>query len=177
MIKGPSRLNLILQAREERAERQALLLEQFGLPIISATIVSPGPHKNSELISNLFAECNNWIYKFFGDRDMEIVQCDVTYSDAGPDSQFLIQGGSLAQIKRITVAIEDSHALGRLWDIDVIGPGMTVVSRAQFDLPPRKCLLCAENAHECSRGRVHSFHALNERMHAIYADFKSCGRQ
>lgn len=177
MIKDPNRLNLILQAREERAYRQGLLLEQFGLPIISATIVSPGPHKNSELISNLFSKCNDTIYKLFDDKDMKIVQSHVTYSDAGPDSQFLIEGGSLAQIKRRAVEIEDGHALGRLWDIDVIGPDKTVLTRTQFDFPSRKCLLCEENAHECSRGRVHTLDALSERMTAIYADFELCARQ
>ena len=44
----------ILQAREERAERQRALLSEFGRPIVSFTMNIPGPVKDTPLIRFAF---------------------------------------------------------------------------------------------------------------------------
>jgi holo-ACP synthase len=56
--------------------------------------------------------------------------------------------------------IEDHHLLGRLWDVDVIDPSGTSVSRQRLDLPARLCLLCDQAAHACARSGAHALHDL-----------------
>jgi holo-ACP synthase len=48
------------------------------------------------------------------------------------------------------VALEQSHPLGRLWDLDVICPQDGHVGRLSLGLHMRRCLVCDEPAHVCS---------------------------
>ena len=61
--------------------------------------------------------------------------------------------------------IEDTHPLGRIFDIDVIDTDGTKLSRDSF----RKCILCDCQAQECARSRRHSvdemFQAITELIH------------
>jgi holo-ACP synthase len=47
------------------------------------------------------------------------------------------------------------HPLGRLWDLDVICPQDGHVGRLSLGLHMRRCLVCDEPAHVCSRSRKH----------------------
>ena len=66
-------------------------------------------------------------------------------------------------IKNITVAIEESCELGRLFDIDVIDISFEKLSRKSF----RKCLICEAQAQECGRSRKHSVEELQNRVEEI----------
>ena len=71
-------------------------------------------------------------------------------------------------MKRETILLEKSHALGRIWDIDVIGEeGM--ISRERMGIQGRRCFLCgldakvmreeveATRSGNCKTGRQRSF--------------------
>jgi len=60
------------------------------------------------------------------------------------------------ELKRLCCEIEDSHPLGRLFDIDVIGTDGIPKSRTEIGFSPRKCLICGAPAAECVRSRKHS---------------------
>ena len=59
-------------------------------------------------------------------------------------------------IKELMVSLEDQDRLGRLFDIDVLRPDGSKVSREDMGSAPRTCLLCGQPAHVCSRSRRHS---------------------
>jgi len=63
-------------------------------------------------------------------------------------------------IKRTMLQIEEQHPLGRLWDVDVIDPTGSSVSRQRLNLPARLCLLCDQAAHACARSGAHALHDL-----------------
>ena len=63
-------------------------------------------------------------------------------------------------LKRLAVDIEESHPLGRLFDIDVFGDHPTAVGREALGLAPRRCLVCDRPAHECVRSKRHSLTAV-----------------
>ena len=67
------------------------------------------------------------------------------------------------KIKNITVAIEESSELGRLFDIDVIDINFEKLSRKSF----RKCLICEAQAQECGRSRKHSVGELQNKVEEI----------
>lgn len=69
--------------------------------------------------------------------------------------------------KRQTVRMENSHPLGRLFDLDVLDPCGRAVSRVDLGLPPRRCLLCGQDAKVCGRSRAHSVGALQARISAL----------
>ena len=73
-------------------------------------------------------------------------------------------------IKTLMVTLEDQDRLGRLFDIDVIRPDGSKVSREELGRPSRTCLLCKEPAHACSRSRRHSVAELTAEIGHILKD-------
>lgn len=69
---------------------------------------------------------------------------------------YLITDIPLLETKRMTTAIEDTHLLGRLFDIDVIGADGTPVPRREVGGEPRRCLICDRDARYCMRMRWHT---------------------
>lgn len=70
------------------------------------------------------------------------------------------------EVKRACVELEQQSAVGRLWDIDVIGPE-GILSRQMFGLAPRSCLVCSRDARLCARERTHSLSELHQAMEAL----------
>ena len=81
--------------------------------------------------------------------------------------EFLCVWASPESLKRITVEIEERDPVGRLCDLDVIRPDGSKVSREDIGFPGRKCLLCGEPAHACSRSRRHSVEELTGEIERI----------
>jgi len=86
--------------------------------------------------------------------------------ETGYEGFFVVNIGP-ESAKREAVELEESHPLGRLWDLDVIVPyagGVRPLSRAEFGLPQRRCLICEKPARYCIRARAHRPEELIERM-------------
>ena len=77
-------------------------------------------------------------------------------------------------LKLATIELEHSHPLGRLWDIDVLTPEGEILSRRDYSLPPRSCLLCEQSAAVCARGKTHQLTDLLNRMEALLNDVDAC---
>jgi holo-ACP synthase len=58
-------------------------------------------------------------------------------------------------LKLAVCELEQSHPLGRLWDMDVFCPAHGRLSRRGLGFPPRRCLICGEPAHACARAQRH----------------------
>ena len=69
---------------------------------------------------------------------------------------YLITPLPLLEAKRIAVTIEDTHPLGRLFDIDVINSDGIPVARNDIGEKPRRCLVCEHEARYCMRMRWHT---------------------
>lgn len=144
----------ILQAREQRVQRQKQLLDRFGMPLVCFTMNIAGPVKNSQLITQGFRLGQKWLNdRFVPEYEEENI------APTGCEYYFAVEGDAKA-IKAQTCQIEDSIPMGRLFDMDVIAPDGNKLSRAQVGLPERKCLLCGGDARICGRSRAHSVEAL-----------------
>ena len=156
-------LEEVLAARERRVERQRTALASWSLPVISLTLVMPGPAKNSELARFLLKEAmaeidvlctvQGWMVRSFA----EIEQA------AGPEALYVVETEATT-LKRALTELEESHELGRLWDMDVICPNEGSISRRGLGLEGRRCLVCNQPGHGCARSRAHP---LPELMSAI----------
>ena len=71
---------------------------------------------------------------------------------------------SRGEAKRKTSSIEDTHPLGRLFDLDVIDADGVPISRETIGLNPRKCLICDNEARYCMRNRTHTLSELSARI-------------
>ena len=80
---------------------------------------------------------------------------------------YLITPLPLLEAKRIAVQIEDTHPLGRLFDIDIIDKDGVPVSRDRVGSRPRRCLVCDREARYCMRMRWHTQEEIWERINAM----------
>lgn len=155
----------MMQAREARYAMQRTLLGRCeGAALVCLTMNVAGPVKTTPAIERAF----EW-----GAAQIRAVLagCPVLFHAAihektGPEAVFAVRGDA-REFKRRLCALEDGCAMGRLLDIDVIAQDGGKVARTQIGLPPRKCLLCGQDAPVCARSRAHTVAELFDRTHAI----------
>jgi len=145
----------ILDARERRVERQRRLLEQYGKTLVCFTMNIAGPVKNNDLI--------RWGFQFGG--RMLIAQvtaegirvlCHQEYLENTGCEGYWVLDGEPEKVKALTVQVEDSIPLGRLFDMDVLAMSGEKLQREDLGFPRRRCLLCQKEAVVCGRSRAHS---------------------
>ena len=84
---------------------------------------------------------------------------------------YLITDLPALEAKRVTCDIEDSHPLGRLFDIDVMGADGMPISRQEVGGEPRRCLLCEHESRWCMRNHSHSQEELMSHIEKLVNDY------
>ena len=174
----------ILQAREIRGKHVSELMELHKyktIAILKLNVV--GKNKNPINMRFICLFFDNLIHQEFQGKIIESMK---VRSDDGDYIYYVInEEGNL--VKQRTIFIEDEHYLGRLIDIDIYNE--TSISRSDMSCEMRKCLICDNYAHICSRNQTHSQKdinrvvselienhltdiILNEVMHTIYEELE-----
>lgn len=165
----PVSLPEILDARECRAYRQKELLKLTGTrSIISFSMNIAGAIKHFPLGVAAFEEGTKELRSRIPAK--QILHFEESRKNTGPEAFFVLTEEPDA-IKRITASIEESHPLGRLFDMDVIRPDGLSVSRSDLGLEPRTCLICGDNAKACARAKTHSTELVLWRTAQILNDY------
>lgn len=152
----------VLEAREQRAQRQRQLLSDQGLPLVCFTLNIPGPEKDSPLIRKGFQLALKQLETALGSR---LRRKESRCTAAGWEA-FLSVELEPSALKAITTELEDRLPGGRVLDMDVLTPEGKV-AREFLGLPERKCLLCEKPAMLCGRSRAHSLELLQQETHRL----------
>lgn len=167
-------LDELLASRDARhALQQQLLAEHPGHTLVCTTVVVPGSVKRNQqslIVAHAAVEA---LRKAFGvdqwterDRRQRFIERDLPTGY----EVYLVTPTPLLEAKLMAVQIEDSHPLGRLFDIDVIDQQGAPVPRTAVGGEPRHCLVCNREARYCMRMRWHSqddiWEAINQRIDA-----------
>jgi len=164
-------LDAVLLNRERRVLLQHAALESFGRPVVSITLVNPGPIKDSPTARQVMTHALHALDILMADHGWPVLSRKVRLDLTGPEALLVVNAGS-RELKQATTRLEQEHPPGRLWDLDVIDPLEGPISRRTLGLPPRRCLLCAEDARVCVRSRAHSLKelqcAIQEIIHAYH---------
>ena len=154
-------LDQLLASREERASFQKELLKSYpGKTLVCLTVIMPGKVKHN-LQSLIVAQAAlTALVSAFGDSMLKLVVRD---RQTGYEA-YLETTLSHGEAKRKTCSIEDTHPLGRLFDLDVIDADGVPISRETIGLNPRKCLICDNEARYCMRNRTHTLSELSARI-------------
>ena len=152
----------VLNCREKRVAIQNEMIRKYRKPIISFTMNIPGPIKTNDEIKKAFDIGKKLILEKLKENNIEILEKKELNVNTG-NELFISVNSSAEKIKNITVAIEESCELGRLFDIDVIDINFEKLSRKSF----RKCLICEEQAQECGRSQKHSMEELQNKVEEI----------
>jgi holo-ACP synthase len=156
-------LENILTARERRVARQREALALWGMPLISVTLVMPGPQKDSDLTRFLLKTALTEIDDLCAAHGWQICSFDQISQIAGPEALYVVDADA-QELKRALLRLEETHQLGRLWDIDVLAPDGASISRRDLGMDGRRCLVCDQPGHACARSRAHT---LSELMRVI----------
>ena len=90
--------------------------------------------------------------------------------ETGFEGFFVIDGQSL-EVKRAAAELEDTHPLGRLMDLDVIGPEGPI-GRADIGLQERRCLICEKPARYCMRAGSHTHEELMAKIKQLVSSYE-----
>ncbi len=167
---APITLEALLLHRERRAASQRAWLGELGLPLLSVTLVTPGPVKDSPTARYLIECALGILHEGLSKRQWPVARQRVERGDAGCEALFAVRAEPL-ELKRFAAQLEREHPLGRLWDLDVVGLDGVPLTRAQVGQPPRRCLLCEEPAAACARARAHPLELLSKVIEERVAAF------
>lgn len=132
-----------------------------------------GPIKDSEVTRRIFNHGVTALRALAAKQGWQIQEQAALVSASGPEGMLSIAAPA-RDLKLATIELEHSHPLGRLWDIDVLTPEGEILSRRDYSLPPRSCLLCEQSAAVCARGKTHQLTDLLNRMEALLNDVDAC---
>lgn len=162
------RLEEVLQFREKKALLQQRMMEEHpDAVIVSLGMNIPGPVKCSPLIRTAFYEGMERLEELLGRERKETLYKVLLEERAGYAAIYLTGETDLYRIKKETVSLEETHPLGRIWDIDVFGNSRKAVEREAVGAQRRKCLLCGCDAKECARSRKHETGELQKKVTEI----------
>lgn len=159
----------LIASRDARKARQQEWLEHHAITLISFTVVAPGPVKDSELTRRIFNHGLRALRQIAEQSAWEIKKQISLALPTGPEGLLAIDAPAY-QVKRMAMELEQTHPLGRLWDIDVLEPHGKILSRSDFELPPRNCLICKQPATVCAREQTHPLADLIAHMEAMLHD-------
>ncbi len=157
----PAALEEILVRRETRAAEQTAMLRLGGQSLISFTLNIPGEIKQFPLSRAAFEEGLSVLEQALPSN--AALARHRTEAVTGYEALILLDLPPV-EVKRVTVQLEETHPLGRLFDLDVLDHGGRLLSRSKLGRPPRQCLLCSRDARVCAREQLHSPDALRERI-------------
>ena len=163
-------LPAMLDARERRAFLQMRLIQKYGKALISFTLNIAGPVKVFPLSVRTFEEGLRLIRICCGEYGIPILHEEILREYTGYEA-FLAADADPAYVKRVLTSLEDDHSLGRLFDIDIIRPDLSKVSRKELGKEERRCLICGGPAFVCSGRRLHRVEELQERTVQIMWDY------
>ena len=159
-------LEEMLAFRENRVSLQQKMIKDWQMPVISFSMNIPGPIKTNKQIRRAFSLGRQELFDKLGQSHLKTGYAVEIHENCG-DELLVSVRGSAEEIKDITVQIEESSPLGRLYDMDVINTDGTKLSRPVY----RKCLICEKQAQECARSRTHTVAELQGAVDKLLRDY------
>lgn len=167
-------LEQMLDAREARVNRQQEVLRRHSgtnaFALISFTLNIPGEYKSYPLTIRTFEEGCRIVEGRLRRAGFTVTERDEVRAVTGCEHFWLVDAQPDA-VKRITVAIEESHPLGRIWDIDVLNASGRVLKGVNTGRGERQCIVCGKPVWECARSRAHPPEELARRTALLLQEY------
>jgi holo-ACP synthase/triphosphoribosyl-dephospho-CoA synthase len=147
-------LEEILAYREKRACRRQALLTEYPFPLVCLGLNIPGEYKDFPWALRSFHDELETFTLALEAEGINVSHAERNEESAGYTAYFSVSSAPKV-LKTIALRVEESHPLGRLFDIDVYEPGGRKLSRQDYGAVPRPCFVCGENGFLCARSRAH----------------------
>ncbi|MGN0295571.1 MAG: [citrate (pro-3S)-lyase] ligase [Lachnospiraceae bacterium] len=165
----------MMEARDNRAARQKELIVKWNAPVICFMLNIPGSVKTSEDYLWAFREGKKKILGKLQRHGIRVLEKKAVYPVTGYEFYVAVDGTG-RRLKRLMTDLEDANRLGRLFDIDVIDTDGRKISRSDYGMPARKCILCDQEAHVCSRSRNHTVEELLRYIADVIGEARRIGK-
>ena len=182
----PITLDELLASRDARhAMQQKLMAEHSGKTLVCLTVVMPGSVKRNQQSLTVARAAVKAMRKAYNISDDLLPETELLTNELKAEAgeclverdlntgyeAYLITPLPLLEAKRVAVDIEDTHPLGRLFDIDVIDAQGIPVSRDRVGGQPRRCLVCDHEVRYCMRMRWHTQEEIWARIKQMTDDY------
>lgn len=161
-------INKFLDDREKRVELQNSLLKKFKAPLLTVRANYPGENKWESIPIEITDIVAKEMVLLFEDK---IIHSEVLENLEGKIYLFFIDIPAF-EIKKNTIYFEENHILGRCVDLDVYDVDGRGLSRSDFNLPKRKCLICDDLAFICGRSMKHSHQEIKDKIASKYIAYQ-----
>lgn len=163
----------VLDGRDERRFLQESLFERGASVIVQLALNIPGYPKRMEGDLSCLLRTYTLFRRELPDGAGFLARC-LLENGAGLALCMALCEVDGNALKRLCVFLEESLSWGRILDADVVVP-QGPLSRREFGLPPRRCLLCEDDAKSCARRGTHSMHVLRETVRVLLARIRDNG--
>ena len=160
----------ILRSRENRGHKQEVLINQYKSSLISFTLNTPGVVKSSELLNRVHLEGMKMIIDGLKSENIPIIYYETIHLKTGTEAYIIIDCDA-NRIKSITVKIENTHPLGRVFDIDIFDASGQQIKREVIGDKKRTCVICGGNTEICRHKNSHPIHEVIEKYKQIMNDY------
>jgi holo-ACP synthase/triphosphoribosyl-dephospho-CoA synthase len=153
-------LEEVLAYREKRARRRQEFLSEYPFPLVCLCLNIPGEYKDFPWAQRCFREEIETFALALEAEGVKISHRESEEENSGYTA-YISAAADAAALKTLALRIEETHPLGRLFDIDIYEPGGRKLSRQAAGQDPggepsaRPCLVCGGDAFACGRSRVH----------------------
>ena len=170
----PQTIADVLANKDERvALQQSLIAKYPGRTVVALKMNIPGPIKNNGALEKLFKTGDAQLRSMMTQHQYVIIDDEHWDRQTGSEA-FYVVDMKADQVKKLAVSFEDDFTLGRLFDADVLmgsDGGVRALSRTNFGLPARTCLVCGRPAKDCARSRRHSVSELQAHIADMYTTY------
>lgn len=164
------KIDKFLIDREQRVKYQESLIDKYDKTLVVLRINFMGAQKINSLTKDMLEIMKKEIEISFN-KD---ILYSKKYSNLEGDMYFFIIDKKEIDVKKSCIAIEYGHILGRCVDIDVYDKiSKRPISRKSLGYSARKCFLCDESAHQCSRNKTHEYEQLYKFFYEKYREYLS----
>ena len=164
----------ILEFRDKKVRLQEELRQKYkGCTIVALAMNIPGPQKTSPDIYLAFTEGSTALESLFSKETLPIKEKIAVSEKGGYLNLYAVDRQDPIWVKGLTIQLEETHPLGRLYDIDVYGEDGKSISRTMAGGTSRTCLICDKDAKVCGRSRSHSVLELSNRIGDIINSWKN----
>ena len=156
-VSGIKKVSLeeVMAFRERRENRRKELIAKYNLPLVCLGLNMPGEYKSFPWACRCFHEGIE-IFKLALEAEGIAAQYHEQEEEAVGYTAYFSVDASSSILKTLALRIEETHLLGRLFDIDVHDNNGEKISRHDAGKEMRRCLVCGENAFACARSQSHT---------------------
>ena len=169
-------LRQVLEAREARWQFRQELTAQTGRPVISVTLCVPERFRTDQKFYTVFQGLCGKFAQLLESRGIPFTDEGELNGADGP-VRFYSSPADAALLKELCVLGEETLPGGRMLDIDLMTADGTPVSRAAAGLPPRRCVVCQNEAALCVSRRLHSREEVERQVILLYEEAARCLEQ